>query len=175
MGIGDMDVISAVATSLRDEFLHEGIGRIEVNMGSCADFADALSQQLADLGLDVTISGTDYYWAEDGGIDALALARREGVILPPSLSWEQLRDLDFANSASHTWIEHEGLCYDAEMVEGTTNPFDFPCIRHALTEIMEFEAGRLDKLVTEHAWWRQSLDIRLEREASLNAEASFKI
>jgi hypothetical protein len=164
-----VETISTAALSLRDAFERDGVSPVEIDMGSCADFADALSQDLAEQGISVEITGTDYFWPEDGGSDEMSLARREGIVLPPTLTWQRLADLDFANSASHTWIEYDGFCYDAEMTEGTRNPFDFPCIRHALTEIMEIKPGRLEKLVAEHDWWRQSMGIRTERELSLSA------
>lgn len=157
-------LVQHLAADIRDSFMGSGMSLVEINLGSCADFADALHTHLAAQGIDTVITGLDYFWAEDGGIDETALSRRAATTLPPGLTWDLLTELDLPNAASHTWLEQSGFCYDAEVVHGTTNPFDFPCIRHALTEVMAWVPVRLEALTQEHEWWREAMDIRKGRE-----------
>jgi cell division ATPase FtsA len=53
-----METISTAALSLRDAFERDGVSPVEINMGPCADFAAALSQDLAEQGISVEITGT---------------------------------------------------------------------------------------------------------------------
>jgi hypothetical protein len=165
-------IVRDKATSLRDAFLTDGMTSVEINMGLCADFADALAGELAASGVDVTITGLDYFWTENDGVDDAAQARRNMAAPPPGLDWKALGEIDVANGASHTWIEYDGLCFDAEMTDGTENPFDLPCIRHALTELLDGDPARLAGLVESHAWWKESLEVRRQRDESLGTALS---
>ena len=153
--------------TLVDEFVASGRPLATINTGLCADFADELAARLASAGLEATITGLDYFWAEDGGVDAEALMRRSNARLPPSLSWDDLTALDFANAGSHTWVEIDGRCFDAEVPKGVDNAFDLPSIRRSLTEIIG--ASRLATLVEEHPWWREAQAIFLAWEEDLTA------
>ncbi len=166
------NAITAMASTIRNEFIADGFNPVTINMGLCADFADALASGLTNEGIDVEITGTDYFWSEDSGVDELAQMRRDQVALPPGLRWDDLDAFDFANCASHTWLEFGGRCFDAELVEGTDNPFDFPCIRHALVEILDEHPERREALAEKHDWWRESIAIRRRREKEMVAATS---
>ncbi len=155
--------IRIIAETLRAEFEEEGVATVEINLGLCSDFADALEAELSNAGVLAEIYTLDYFWSDDGGIDPDALKRRSAFTLPPGLTWEVLTRLDFANAASHTWVEVDGKCIDAESTAGEETPFNLRCVRHALTEIVG--DVMLRSLTEEHEWWRKSLAIRKEREA----------
>lgn len=160
-----LEIVRQAVARLRDEYVDTGHSPVEINLGLCADFADELWRSLRQRGLEIDVMSLDDFWSENGETNIKVIARRKDFAPPPGLDWDGMGEIDIANQASHSWIEFDGLCFDAEAAEGVRSPFDLPCIRHALTEIMEREPGRLDSLFSEHGWWRQAMEIRTTREA----------
>lgn len=149
------------ARTLRDAFSAEGVSPVQVNMGLCADFADALSTKLLEMGISAEIRCLDDFWAEHGDMDTAARRMRERATLPPEVDWTSLGDDDFANRAAHSWVEVEGMAFDSEHIDGVSTAFDLSSIRHALTEIVGEEVTT--QLAERHAWWREAQDIAARR------------
>lgn len=164
-------LVAETVRNLVDEFVANGHPLATINAGLCADFADKLASRLTSAGVETTITGLDYFWADGGGVDATALQRRATASLPPSVSWEYLTALDFANAGSHTWVEVEGLCFDAEMPQGTKSAFDLPSIRRSLTEVVGVD--RLAILVERHPWWRDAQVLFADWETAFDSDAGF--
>jgi hypothetical protein len=159
-----LQAVHQVIKDVRDEFMADGIPAVEINLGLCADFADAVWTELKAQGIAVDVCNLDDYWAFDGEMDAASLARRNAIQLPPGLDWGMLTEMAVADNASHTWIEFEGKFFDAERPNGIDTPFEFPCVRHALTEILERDDRAMAALVAAHGWWRDAMRTRVERE-----------
>lgn len=166
------DDVTLAALALRDRFGEEGFGPVAINMGLCADFADALSVDLAEAGVDAEVFTLDCYWSPDGGLDADAAARRAAVRLPEGLDWDVLTMAEVANRASHAWVEFGGMCFDAEMTDGVASPFDLPSIRHALTEIFDLDPTLFPDDLEGRDWWIASRDLRAVREAEMGVPAA---
>lgn len=139
----------------------DGITRIEINTGLCADFADAFTSSFG--------RGSQVIGIDDMAEEALAgRGRFPNASSPPGMTWDALEAVGMSMDLSHTWIFFEGRHFDAEMTEGVDNPFDLPCIRHGLHELLEMrEPDLLSRLTEEHGWWMETQRIRLEREPLL--------
>lgn len=160
-----LQIVQRVIENIAGDFAANGIPLIEINLGYCADFADAVWTELKAADVEVQLFNLDDYWAVDGGVDRDALARRETIQLPPGLDWDMLTALDIAAMASHTWIEYGGKCFDAERANGIDSPFEFSCVRHAMTEVLERNPIVLESLVRDHRWWREAIEHRAVRES----------
>lgn len=148
------DLVDAFSTD-------DGITRIEINTGLCADFADAFTSSFG--------RGSQVIGIEDMVEEALAGGGRfPNASPPPGMTWDALEAVGMSMDLSHTWIFSEGRHFDAEMTEGVDNPFDLPCIRHGLHELMAMrEPGLLSRLTEEHPWWMETQRIMQEREPLL--------
>jgi hypothetical protein len=156
-----LGISQALADMIEEFRVDSGASPVEINTGMCADFADAFT---SFYGRGTEVLGTDdlFEEARSGG------ERMAGAVPPPGTTWELLDALGAVDVLSHSWIAHDGLHYDAEAIEGVANPFDLPCIRHCLHELIEMrEEDLLAALTDEHPWWQDTSKIRLEREPLL--------
>lgn len=151
--------LSAAIISMVEQFVDdEAPSATHINHGLCADFADALSSRL-----DVHVVNTEDLLA--GDLEAEP---------PEGLSWDMLLAWDISD-LGHSWIEHDGRHYDAERPEGVDNPFDLPCLRSGLHELIGLrEPGSTAILEAGSDWWRETARIRRAREnvMSPTSEAS---
>jgi len=155
--------ITQALEAMVEEFRMEcGVSPIEINAGLCADFADAFTSV---FGPGAEILGIDDLFEEATS----GSERMKAAGPPPGMTWADLDVLGAVEGLSHSWIAYEGRHFDAETTRGAANPFDLPCIRHGLHELMEMrEPELLEALVSAHAWWQETQKIREEREPLLS-------
>jgi hypothetical protein len=154
--------ITLALEAMVEEFrIESAVSPIEINAGLCADFADAFTSA---FGRGTEILGTDDLFTEARS----GSERLKAAVPPPGLTWDDLDVLGAVEGLSHSWIAYDGRHFDAELTRGAASPFDLPCIRHGLHELMEMrEPVLLEALVSEHAWWHETQKIREEREPLL--------
>lgn len=145
--------------SLSHTFAAEtGLTPVGINSGLCADFADALTK---NFGMGTMVVGIDDLFDEFGELALFSTAA-------PGIDWDCLERIGAPSELSHSWILFDGRHYDAEAPDGVGNPFDLACIRHGLHELMELrDQQRLDDLTETYEWWRETAQLRREREALL--------
>jgi len=155
--------ITLALEAMVEEFCVEsGVSPIEINAGLCADFADAFTSV---FGQGAEILGIDDLFAEATS----GSERMKAAVPPPGMTWSDLGSIGAVEGLSHSWIAYDGLHFDAEATRGVANPFDLPCVRHGLHELMEMrEPVLLRALVSAHAWWQETQKIREEREPLLS-------
>jgi len=139
----------------------DGVSRVAINTGLCADFADAFTSSYGN--------GTDMMDLETM-VEEVGEGRMPGAVPPPGLTWELLGEMGMTEQLSHSWVIFEGRHYDAESTAGVDNPFDLLCVRHGLHELMVLrQPDLLAKLTEEHPWWQKTLDVRKQREPEIEA------
>lgn len=151
---------AVVAKVVADFHAEMGISPVLMNTGLCADVATAIEEALpAELRGLVAVVGSDDLL--EGG------ERWRGTAVPPGLTWDDLVAIG-KDGLSHTWILHDGLHYDAETLEGTVNPIDLPCIRHAIVELLEIHRPALLEAMASDPWYVAAAELRRARELEMD-------
>lgn len=156
--------ITDTITRLVADFIVEGASSATaINTGLCADFASALVECLPGDPLPHIIGTQDLLAEAPAGLGIW-----EGVRPPPGLTWSDLLALGENDEFAHTWVIAGRRHYDAETPFGVESPFDLPCIRHALHEVMEMKRPEMLQGVAPHAWWSETQAVRSAREGHMN-------
>ena len=115
--------------------------------GECGLFVDVACHVADKLGVPYEIGN-----AYDGKLEG------DFIWNPPiGLSTEDVRELRIIENLNHIWLIHRGRHFDASTPAGVAELFDLRLVRQVAVELIgRADPCRLERLVAEHAYWRES-------------------
>lgn len=123
--------------------------------GECGTFADFAHGAAKQLGVNSDFDSFDNNMECDSPLPELV-----------GLSKAEMTTMAIPENLNHAWLVLNGRHYDAASREGVETPWDLRCVRQTLVEVLTVAApAKLQALQSEHAWWKESVQLMSEFEA----------
>lgn len=118
--------------------------------GECSIFVDAAWKRLESAGIDFSDEGMISKFSD------LTCA----VAPPPGMTLQEVSALGIESHINHHWLVSGGRHYDASCPAGVDSVFGLRSIRQTAAEVMQRDHPVvLERLCSEHPWWRDSVQL----------------